>query len=518
MYVSMYITLSVKEHNFIKFYELHFLMQIQDSYDSMFGALKAPEEIHIVNKGVKQIHILPKYLPMSMNEQLIKEVLEKAKKDRRWVLAFFIGTKPCFYKFFGSVMEAEKANLPYLVIDANQHYDPVLTHGLTEFNYLNKVAANLEIRGDLAQKSAELMIKVSWLARYLKKEAPEVTVVPVVLGDTILTSMVPAAWMFSRDEKAIQNEAGLRSMAPEIMKEVFKTTPERFIDQQFQGKWMLLRNEPFPEQWDTYTSAAGSEFLFAPVDLNRQHLIREGYPEQQIFTIGGVVVDALEVKRKEKREQSIFSLYPQLEKGEWIRVDIHRRDNLTERRFKSIISGIKLMVNKGYNVNFIEMNATKHALQHFQLRHEIDALKEKSNFLHTEVWPKFSHVMEFYESKHCFAAFTDSGGVQEEMNLLKKPCLTCRFNTDRPETVNDAHGNLLVPPVSGEFILQMVEYVQKHPSLQKDMQRAKQIYGQGVGKKFINQVKKIMDSGERPFKWSHEALGLWKEDSNTGGY
>src|SRR3989338_7843974 len=166
-------------------------------------------------KTLKEVdYFMPQLLPMNLNEKLIREVMEKAKKEKKWVLAFVIGTKPCFYKFYGSIVAAEKAGIPNFVINSNQHYDDVLTRGLTEFNLQEHVACNLSIRGDLAQKSAELMMKVSWLARYLKKSWPDVTVVPVVLGDTIMTAIVPAAWMFSRIEKAIQVEAGLRSMAP----------------------------------------------------------------------------------------------------------------------------------------------------------------------------------------------------------------------------------------------------------------------------------------------------------------
>lgn len=273
----------------------------------MFGE-KAPTEVD---------YFMPQILPMNLNEKLIKEVMEKAKKEKKWVLAFVIGTKPCFYKFYGSVIEAGKADIPSFVINSNQHYDEILTFGLKEFNFQDKIAANLAIRGDLAQKSAELMIKISWLAKYLKKYWPNVIVVPVVLGDTILTSIVPAAWMFSRNEKAIQNEAGLRSMTPEIMREAGKVGLENFIDKQFNGPWSLLRNEPFPEQWDTFVSAAGSEFLFAPVELNKQHLLREGYPESNMWVIGGAVIDALTLKEKksQKKVSLIFILSWKKENG-----------------------------------------------------------------------------------------------------------------------------------------------------------------------------------------------------------
>ena len=475
---------------------------VTDAYESMFGS-----------KAEEAEHFLPNILPLHLNKPLIQSVMEKAKREKKWVLAFVIGTKPCFYKFYGSIVAANNAGIPNFVINSNQHYDDILTRGLTEFNLQSQVACDLAIRGDLAQKSAELMMKVSWLARYFKKNWPSVTVIPVVLGDTIMTAIVPAAWMFSRAEKAIQVEAGLRSMAPEVMKRYKNVDIETFIDQQFYGKWLLLRNEPFPEQWDTYTSAAGSEYLFAPVSLNKEHLLREGYFEKNIWVVGGVVVDALELKRKESSERSIFDVYPQLEKEQWLRVDIHRRENLTPRRFKSIIETISALVKKGYNVNFIEMSATRNALDYYKMRDVLSKLKKYNNFLHTNVWPEYKHVVEFFESKHCLAALTDSGGVQEELNLIGKACLTCRVSTDRPETVFDAKSNILVPPISSEYMMKIITHITKHKNLIKKMEDSKKLYGNNVGYKVISVLSKLMKKGDRPFKWAHEALGLWKEKS-----
>ena len=196
-------------------------MEAQDSYESMFGS-----------KEISNDYLLSSMLPIKLNEKPIHEAMEKAKNEKKWVLAFVIGTKPCFYKFYGSVVEADKAGIPNFIINSEQHYDDLLAHGLHEFNFKEKVGITLSIRGNLAQKSAELMIKINWFANYLKKKWPGVTVIPVVLGDTIMTSIVPAAWMFSRNEKAIQNEAGLRSMAPEIMKNPGSVDTEEFINQQ----------------------------------------------------------------------------------------------------------------------------------------------------------------------------------------------------------------------------------------------------------------------------------------------
>ena len=475
---------------------------VTGAYESMFGSRIEEAE-----------DFMPSILPLNLNKPLIQSVMEKAKREKKWVLAFVIGTKPCFYKFYGSIVAANKAKIPNFVINSNQHYDDVLTRGLTEFNLQNQVACNLAIRGNLAQKSAELLMKVSWFANYLKKKWPGVTVVPVVLGDTIMTAIVPAAWMFSRMEKAVQVEAGLRSMAPEVMKRYKNVDIETFIDQQFYGKWLLLRNEPFPEQWDTYTSAAGSEYLFAPIELNKEHLLREGYSEENIWVVGGVVVDAFDLKRKEKPEKSIFEMYPQLEKGQWIRVDIHRRENLTPRRFKTIIGAVEHLVKKGYNINFIEMSATRDALDYYKMRGIMNKLKKYKNFLHTNVWPEYANVVEFFESKNCLAALTDSGGVQEELNLIGKACLTCRVSTDRPETVFDAKCNILVPPISSDYVMKMIKHITKDQSLIRNMGNSKKLYGKNAGEKIASILLNLMKKGDRPFKWAHEALGLWKEKS-----
>lgn len=483
----------------------------QSSFDSIFGTMNLPEEVHILKNEMKEVHIMPRMLPIGIHEKLIKEQMDKAQQEKKWVLAFVIGTKPCFYKFYGSIVEAEKQGLPYLILNSNQHYDANLTYGEKEFSYADKIACNFFIRGNLAQKSAELFTKVGWFAQYLKQHWSSVTVIPVVLGDTIMCSIVPAAWMFHREEKAIHNEAGLRSMTPVCMRNALQLSPEQFIHEQFYGNWELLTNEPFPEQWDTFVASKGSEFMFAPLELNKQHLVREGHPAHKIFVTGGVVVEALEKKMKEKPAHSIFDIYPQLASGQWIRVDIHRKENQIKERFTAIMMGLCFLLELGHKICFIEMNTTRDSLDAFGLRPLLGEMKKNPNFLHTEVWPEYANVVEFYNSPHCLAALTDSGGVQEEMNLLGKPCFTLRFNTDRPETVMEARSNILVPPVSGEYIATLVDYAVKHPTLLSSMASAKKLYGKHVAQQFIAQVQQLMNEQRKPFGWAHHDLGFFKE-------
>ncbi len=175
--------------------------------------------------------------------------------------------------------------------------------------------------------------------------------------------------------------------------------------------------------------------------------------------LGNSIVDAVETKLKEKPEESIFDIYSDLEEDEWIRVDIHMRSNLSRRRFFAIFEGVLNLVEMGYNIVWIELPAIKFALEKYGLRKKLIKLsEEKKNFLFTGLWKYYAHVIEFISSDHFLAELTDSGSMQEELNYLSKPCLTVRFNTDRPETVFEARSNLLVPPYSGGFFSGFVTF------------------------------------------------------------
>ncbi len=481
-------------------------MNPKTNYELMFG----PNHHGLV----KSHAMLPDIMPMSLQQASIAKMAEKAKRTRQWLLLFVIGTKPCFYKFWGSIQAAAEARVPYLVIDSGQHYDSLLTHGTKEFGYKDDIAVRLNIRGDLAQKAGELHFKIGWLGKYFSKKWPGLPVAPVVLGDTIMTSIVPSAWLFTRNEKAIQNEAGLRSMAPEVLSRLAKDPSislDRFFSEQRTGPWQRLTNEPFPEQYDTFTSAAACQYLFAPTETNRAHLLQEGYDHDQIHVIGGVVVDALELKIRQKPSRSIFQEYPALCRGKWLRVDIHRKENLTPRRFRAIIGALRLLVRKGYHVNFVEMNATRTALEHYGLKRDILQLKKHKNFLFTPIWKEYSQVIEFYKSPSLLAALTDSGGLQEELNMLRKPCLTARFNTDRPETVRQGRGNVIVPPISAEFMSKAVDHAVTNQRLYESLQNAKPLYSTRVGEKFIGHLLRLMKQKRPLYLWAHERLGFWRE-------
>ena len=462
--------------------------------------------------------------PIKVSDTL-HSVFDKAHKDKTPVLAIVTGTKPDFYKQAPLALEAVREDLPVFVIDTGQHFDEVLGFGIKEFNLQKFVGCNLQIRGDLMEKASELIIKFGFFGRYCKKHFDTESLLPLVHGDTLVAGIAPLAWVFGMGQKVGQNEAGLRSMSPEAIKLInprHRPTPsevQKFVTSQFDGKWFMAREEPFPEQIDTWICSAGTQFFFAPTELNRDNLIREGYPEDFIHVVGNSVVDAIDIKRKEKPHQSIFSFYPQLERDYWIRIDIHRRENLTQKRFMSIIGGlVELIENTDKKVVLVMLNATVAALKQYGLEFKLQKLADQyaGKFLMTPLWKEYAHVIEFLDSGRCWAEMTDSGSMQEELLYFPKvTSLTVRLNTDRPETIFNANSNLLVPPLNAGWIVSMVnEAYNSQEGLGLKLRHKKQIYGKPghVSKSIIRIIKKEFENGDANFyPWLHQRLGLWKE-------
>ena len=375
------------------------------------------------------------------------------------------------------------------------------------------------------EKSSDLIMKFGYFGRYLKKRYSNNRILPIVHGDTLVAGIATLSWVFGLGQKVGQNEAGLRSMSPTIIKDIkMNANPspsdvEKFITNQLSTSWFLTREEPFPEQIDTWVCSSGTKFFFVPTKLNKEHLLREGYPDEDIHIVGNSVVDAIDIKRMKKPENSIFELYPKLESGNWIRMDIHRRENLTNHRFNAIIGGLTdLIKDSEFKVVLVLLNATISALNKFNLYNKLKDLENAypEKFMMTELWKEYGHVVEFLDSGKCWAEITDSGSLQEELLYFPKvSSFTVRFNTDRPETVFDARGNLLVPPINRMWLPRMITTIyEKGVDYGFNFKKKKQIYGKPgeVSKKIVKIMKKEFENRESNFfPWLHQRFNYWHE-------
>jgi len=480
----------------------------QKNFDRKFDTLKIDKE----------------FLPIRINNTNLDTIFSKGN-DFNKALAIVIGTKPDFYKQAPLLIESIKEGLPSFIISTGQHYDELLGYGIKEFDLENSIVCDLQIRGDLMEKSSDLIMKFGYFGRYLKRRFSGNRILPIVHGDTLVAGIATLSWVFGLGQKVGQNEAGLRSMSPTIIKGIkmnvnpSRSDIEKFITDQLSSSWFLTREEPFPEQIDTWVCSSGTKFFFVPTKLNKEHLLREGYPEEDIHIVGNSVVDAIGIKRMSKPENSIFELYPKLESGNWIRMDIHRRENLTNHRFNAIIGGLTdLIKDSEFKIVLVLLNATISALNRFDLYHKLKDLENSypEKFMMTELWKEYGHVVEFLDSGKCWAEITDSGSLQEELLYFPKvSSFTVRFNTDRPETVFEARGNLLVPPINRMWLPKMITMTyDKGVDYGFNFKKKKQIYGKPgeVSKKIVKIMKKEFENRESNFfPWLHQRFNYWHE-------
>ena len=105
--------------------------------------------------------------------------------------------------------------------------------------------------------------------------------------------------------------------------------------------------------------------------------------------------------------------------------------------------------------------------------------------------------------RECAVVATDSGSMQEEMNILGIPCVTLRFGSDRGETLL-AGGNVLAPPVDACFVARVIELAMEHPELGE----VPPLYGEDVSRRIVDAVLARAVPGAGLFRAEESRLTL----------
>ena len=231
-------------------------------------------------------------------------------------------------------------------------------------------------------------------------------------------------------------------------------------------------------------------------------MIAEGFPEDRIFVVGNSVADATLEAMDRADQSTIFQRYPMLSDGDFVRFCIHRRENcLDEKRFMAIYGAMKMLIEEGRKVLLINMIQTKKAFERFELTAEVDMLaKEHPNFILSDVWSEYGDVIAAMSRAAVCA--TDSGSMQEEMNVMGIPCVTLRFGSDRSESII-AGGNMLAPPVDSTAIRNIIDYAWGS----EEMQNAPKLYGKDVSRKCVDAVLGVLKK-EEVFRTEEGRLGI----------
>ncbi|MBQ6794746.1 MAG: UDP-N-acetylglucosamine 2-epimerase (non-hydrolyzing) [Clostridia bacterium] len=232
---------------------------------------------------------------------------------------------------------------------------------------------------------------------------------------------------------------------------------------------------PYPEEFNRQAVSIISKYNFAPTQLSRENLLREGKSEDSIFVTGNTAIDALKTTVREDYT------HPELEwaKGSrLITITAHRRENLGEPMHQ-MFRAIKRIIDEHPDVKAvypIHMNpvvrqAAQEELGDSDRIHIIEPLDvlDFHNFLAR------SHMI-----------ITDSGGIQEEAPSLGKPVLVMRDTTERPEGIKA--GTLKLVGTEEETIYNAFKLLLENEEEYEKMSKASNPYGDGFASKRIADI------------------------------
>ena len=309
-------------------------------------------------------------------------------------LLIFFGTRPEITKLAPIIRKAVDRNLELTLIHSGQHYDKQLSEVFLEELEIPKVKENLVIgSGSHGYQTAKMIENYEAV---ILKYKPDIV---LGLGDT--NSVVAAGIVCSKLNVPFGHiEAGIRS---------FDLTMPEEINRRFAG--------------------VGAAIHFAPTEQAVINLYYEGLPPDRIFLTGNTTVDATIEHAETALKKSKIAEKLKIDKEKpLIVVTAHRAANVDNKKSLEQIC-FALSNLKEFSIVFPVHPRTLKYLNEFKL---LSILEEAEHIVLTEPLGYFDFM---YLMQMSSLIVTDSGGLQEEAITLKKPCVTLRTNTERPETV-----------------------------------------------------------------------------------
>jgi UDP-N-acetylglucosamine 2-epimerase (non-hydrolysing) len=209
--------------------------------------------------------------------------------------------------------------------------------------------------------------------------------------------------------------------------------------------------------------------FFVPTEESAINLLFENIDPHKIFITGNTIVDAcIRHLKIAERESNILSKLGV--KGDLLTLTMHRAENVDDpERLKNIVEA--LLDLKNITVIFPVHPRTLKNLKKFGLYNKLESVS------HIKLIKPIGYLDFLLLLSKSKVVMTDSGGLQEEAITLNVPCITLRYNTERPETVT-AGGNILVGAEKEKILGSFNKICNDHVFYNK-MKNAKNPFGDG---------------------------------------
>ena len=365
-------------------------------------------------------------------------------------IATIIGTRPEIIKMAPILDQLEKRGINNILIHTGQHYDHEMSQQFFLDLEIKKPDYNIGVGSNSHGKQTADMIKS--IEKVLIVEKPDFI---MVQGDT--NAVLAGALTASKLQMAVGHvEAGLRSY-----------------------------DKTMPEEINRQIADICSTMFFVPTEESALNLLIENINPHEIFITGNTVVDACKRHLKiAERESNILTKLQVT--GDILTLTMHRAENVDNpERLRNIVEA--LLELDDLTVIFPLHPRTLKTLKKFGF---YSKLESAPNIKLTKPIGYLDFLLLLSKSKF---VMTDSGGLQEEAITLNIPCMTLRYNTERPETVT-AGGNILVG-AEKKKILETYKQISCNQELYQKMKNAKNPYGNG--KSSENILKAVLNAYNR---------------------
>lgn len=323
-------------------------------------------------------------------------------------IIIIFGTRPEAIKLAPVIIQLKKKFGEQIVVCSTGQHREMLKQVLDIFNI--KVDYDLDLmrkNQDLFSISSNSLIK---LKKIYQKMSPKLV---IVQGDTS-TAFIASLAAYYLKIKIAHVEAGLRS------NNIYS---------------------PYPEEANRRFISTITNYHFAPTQSAKNNLINEGFNRKEIIVTGNTVVDSLlfvKTKLTQMNESDFIrhlNISRKLFDKKVILITLHRREKFGEE-FTALINTIKKLA-----INYPDHNFVYPVHLNPNVKNPVDRIL--TNIENIYLLPPLGYLDFNFLMKKCHFILTDSGGIQEECYVYKKPVMILRDVTERNEAIEAGYGFLV---------------------------------------------------------------------------
>lgn len=356
-------------------------------------------------------------------------------------LAVVLGTRPEIVKLAPLIRALPE---PPTIIHTGQHYDPVMAGVFFDAFDLREPDHRLAIGG--RTRGEQIGEAVARLDSLLAEINPQAV---VAQGDTN-TTMAAAIAANSRLIPSVHVEAGLRS-----------------------------HDRRMPEEHNRVVADHLADLCLAPTITSAENLRAEGIEDQRIRVTGNTVVDAVKHLLPSPEERNEILERHGLTSDGFVLSTFHRPENVDDPLTLKVIfdqlRDLPLPV-------FLPLHPRTRSIAQ---EHGVDFQSDQIRTVGPLGYIDFLGLLA-----ECRLAVADSGGLQEEVSVLKTPMVVVRNSTERPEVVGTF---CTLVPVGEEISKATRQWLADEPHSLAQLRDMESPYGDGhAGERCLAEIESFI--------------------------